>query len=114
MKRLVSLLLACSLVVLAAVAHAAPNAPNGTYLFEAVDGVTALDSASILEIEGLIQGETEARELRFRSDSLVAGVAPGTERCLKLALVAQSRPGRYALAVTVFNSSITTCKLIRR
>ena len=74
------------------------------YVFVTVDAYTVRPSA--MEVTGILQGETTPRVIFFfGSDE--------AERCDRLALLAQSRPGRYLLEMTNTYSSFS-CKLIRQ
>jgi hypothetical protein len=123
-KLLASALLACSLVTLGAVSAArAEPAPNGTTVLETVDSATTIitsssDSVSFLRVEGIVEGETEPRELDLRFPTGVGGQQV-EDRCLKFLLIAQSHPGRYKVEIAAVTSgSITTsvrsCKLKSR
>jgi hypothetical protein len=110
-KRFVRLLVACSLMFAATPRAEAANPifTTTTTIFEAVDLVGMFGGR--LEIEGLVQGETETRDLTFRLDSDAA-----FDRCQKLAALALARPGRYLLELRAgsFGNGSMDCKLRRR
>lgn len=101
-KLLASALLACSLVTLGAVSVArAEPLPAGGVVLETVDSVTTVQplggssSQPILRVEGIVRGESAAREfdLQFYL-GFSTGAAVVQERCLKFMLLEQSHPGR--------------------
>ena len=122
-KLLASVLLAASLVTLGAVSAArAEPLPFGTTILETVDGVTSQTTTSIgnvlLRVEGIIQGETEPRELDLVFSGSTTNNGPAVqERCLKFMLIAQSRPGHYSIELKTSSATsvvISSCKLKSR
>ncbi|RKH39731.1 hypothetical protein [Corallococcus sicarius] len=94
-------------LTLAPSALAEAEAPlNGVpYVFVTVDAYR-VRSSGLMEVTGILQGETTPRVIGFYDTN-------AAERCDRLALLAQSRPGRYLLELTDTYDSVS-CKLIRQ
>lgn len=73
------------------------------YVFVTVDAYSVAHNG--MEVTGILQGETTPRVIRFGFEEAA--------RCDRLALLAQSRPGRYRLELTTGLYSFS-CKLIRQ
>jgi hypothetical protein len=113
MKMLARAVLAASLLafVPAGLAHA--DDPQTKFVFEAVDAVGGEPSRVL--IEGVLLGETTTRTLTVDfPNSSITSDADKAERCERLALIAQARPGRYLFEVEFADFSYPVCKLRRR
>ena len=121
-KLLASTCLAGALVTLAAVPARAEPIPAGITILDTVDGVTTVvdDPSSgnegYLRVEGIVAGQTQAREFDlpfYYSSHAVQTVA---DHCMKLLLISQAHPGRYTVIIKAqgTGSSILSCKLKSR
>ena len=82
------------------------------YSFEAVDMAGA--RSGILEIEGLLEGTTESTLLVLSSSQADSEAREG---CLKMAHLAQSRPGRYLFQIVTTDTAgakLDHCRLRNR
>jgi hypothetical protein len=114
-KLLASALLACSLVTLGAVSAArAELPPAGITILETVDSVSASNNSLALRVEGVVQGEAQARVFDVRFGGAASGQTV-EDRCLKFLLIAQSHPGRYQVEIVTDSSFVlSSCKLKSR
>jgi hypothetical protein len=102
MKRFLHVLLAAGLLALAVPRGASAESAPGILVFEAIDSYAA-HGGGMVEIEGLLQGETKPQLFTFEMQ------AP--ERCDRLASLAISHPGRYFFNIEFQGQ---TCRLTRR
>lgn len=123
MKHIAHLVLALALV-LVATRDSSASPPSATaVVFEAVDAVTVTGDDH-LRIEGIVQGESEARTINFKigaepytyNGSITSGAA--AQNCHRQAMFVFAHPGRYALELDyqgpVYSYSIATCTIRRR
>lgn len=112
-KRLVHACAALALVLCATPQRAADAAVSetGFTIFEAVDSAGADEHS--MEIDGLVQGETTSRTVTFYFFNS-ATTPTNVGNCMRQALLAQAKPGRYFFEVRPRGDTETFCRLRRR
>ncbi|MCK8498485.1 MULTISPECIES: hypothetical protein [Myxococcus] len=87
------------------------------YVFETVDSY-AITEANVIEIRGVLQGESAPRtfEFEFYSNPAYYDASQHGSRCDRMALLAMTRPGRYLLELKVqrWIGGQPSCRLTRR